>query len=62
MHVTSVSGPNMDAIRSISDDVRNSDIRGPFSLAGAIVPGEGPRNGARTEEDWPNMYLKFQFT
>jgi hypothetical protein len=63
MHATSVSGPNMDAIHRISDAVRNSDFRGHFfSLAGAIVTGKGPRNGARTEEDWPNMYLKIQFT
>jgi hypothetical protein len=42
----------MDAIRSISDDVRNSDFRGySFNLAEAIVTRKGPRNGARTEKD-----------
>jgi hypothetical protein len=52
----------MDAIRSISDYVRNSVFKGQsFNPAGAIVTREGPRNGARTEKDWPNMYLKFEF-
>jgi len=52
MHATSVSGPNMGAIRSISDDMRNSDFRRhSFNLAGAITTGEGPRNGARTVKD-----------
>jgi hypothetical protein len=42
----------MDAIRSISDEVRNSDFRGhSFNLAGAIITGEGPRNGAKTVKD-----------
>ena len=51
MHATSVGSPNMEALRSISDDVRNSDFRGhTFNLAEAIVTGEGPRNGARTEK------------
>jgi len=57
------SGPNMDAIRSISDDVRNSNFRGhSFNLVVAIVTVEGPGNGAKTEKDCPNIYLKFQFT
>jgi hypothetical protein len=63
MQASSVSDPNMDAIRSISDDVGNSDFKGhSFNLAGGIVTGERPRNGASTEKDWPNMYLKLQFT
>jgi hypothetical protein len=60
------SGPNMDVIRSISDDVRNSDFRGLyFNLAVAIVTGDGPRNRARTEKKLPkyvpkiSVYIKY---
>jgi len=46
----------MDAVRSISDDLRNSYSRGhSFNQAVAILTGEEPRNGSRTEKYCQNL-------